>query len=401
MIQHNIKYSILLFMLCITSSWLSAQTQFISLDKAIQIAKQNYAGLDRDRLRISQYEQLAKSGVLKSPTQISYIAEELDPNGASGVHSIDIQQNFYLPKVSQAQREYYKKGAQLAEKQFRLTDKELEWQIKKAFYQLLYAKEARDVFEENVSIFQEFLNVATKHFNSGETGKLPQLSAKSSLGQAQLAEEHSLEKYQIAHSIFNQWLGSDSLYNIVGKLSKNELGLITTDISNIPHLQVYQAQTEMAASKIDLEKAKLLPQINSGIRLQTASGNFPLFGYQMGLKIPLFNKAYKDRIEAAKLEVKIQEANYKTEEQNLKRIISDLGFRLKHQIHVLKYLEEDLRPVVMEQNEANLKAYREGEINYLEYLNSLEQIVLVKQQYLEALYEFNALQIEMNHWIQN
>jgi outer membrane protein TolC len=54
---------------------------------------------------------------------------------------------------------------------------------------------------------------------------------------------------------------------------------------------------------------------------------------------------------------------------------------------------------VNEQSLVNLKAYKEGEISYLEYLDGLEQVVKVKKQYLTALYKFNALRIELDYWL--
>ena len=53
---------------------------------------------------------------------------------------------------------------------------------------------------------------------TGETGRIPQLAARSRLGQAQLEQEHAIEKYQIALTLFNQWLQSDTLYDVEGEL---------------------------------------------------------------------------------------------------------------------------------------------------------------------------------------
>jgi outer membrane protein TolC len=78
-----------------------------------------------------------------------------------------------------------------------------------------------------------------------------------------------------------------------------------------------------------------------------------------------------------------------------------LRFRLQHALHVLVYLQEELAPIVNEQKEVNFLAYREGEIRYLEYLDSLEQFALVKKQYLTALYEFNVLKLELDYWLGN
>jgi cobalt-zinc-cadmium resistance protein CzcA len=375
------------------------QSKAITLDEAISIARNNYAGLERDRLTVEKYNKLATTGLPAQPTQLYVSGEEFGSNGQSGVHSLNVFQNFYLPKASKAQRAYYQKGAVLAEQQLQLTDWELKRQVELAFYQLQYANEAMVLVAENASLYNDFLTVTTAQLETGETGRLPQMAARTHLGQAQLEQEHAKEAYQIALSLFNQWLQSDSLYEAAGSLPLPTDLLQDTLQANNPHLQIIQAQKELAATNIETQKAQLLPQINSGFKLQNAFGNFPLFGYQIGVNVPLFKKAYQGRIEAAEIEVKVQEAALKTEQQKLQRTISELQYRIEHQGHILEYLQEDLTPLVNEQSAVNLQAYREGEIGYLEYLDSLEQVVKVKQQYLEALYTFQVLKVELEYWM--
>jgi cobalt-zinc-cadmium resistance protein CzcA len=227
---------------------------------------------------------------------------------------------------------------------------------------------------------------------------MPQLAARSRLGQALLEQEYAMQQYQVAVTLFNQWLGADTLYDVQGGLPSGPDLPTASLLEANPHLQVIQAQRELAAAAVETEKAQLLPQINSGLKLQSAFGTFPLFGYQAGVNVPIFKKAYHGRIEAAEVGVKVQEAALKTERQQLERTISELRYRLEHQLHILKYLQQDLTPIVNEQSGANLQAYQEGEIGYLEFLDGLEQVVKVKQQYLTALLQFNALQVEMDYW---
>jgi len=390
---------LLLGLVCTATTLSIGQSKSIDLVEALSIARKNYSGLERDRLAVDQQNKLAATGLPFQPTQIFLSGEEFGANNQSGIHSFNVQQNFYLPKASNVQKAFYKKSAAVAEKQLALTDQELKRQVEQAYYQLLYAKQEQELVAENIALYNHFLAVTTKQLESGETGRIPQLAARSHLGQAQLEQEHTVEKYKIALTLFNQWLQSDILYNVDGELPIPVTLLSDSTLQNNPHLQVIKAQQELANAKVETEKAKLLPQINSGFKLQTASGNFPLFGYQIGVNIPLFKKAYKGRIEAAKVGVKVQEAALKTKAQELERMIVELRYRLEHQIHILEYLQKDLTPIVTEQSEVNFKAYREGEISYLEYLDGLEQVVKVKQQYLTALYKFHALQVELDYWV--
>lgn len=397
--QFKIEILLLLGLVCAVATSGIGQNKSIDLEEALIIARKNYAGLERDRLAVDQQNKLAEAGLPPQPAQLYLSGEEFGANGQSGIHSINVLQNFYLPKAAKAQQSFYKQGAALAEKQLVITDHELKRQVEQAYYQLLYAKQEQELVAENVGLYNDFLSVTTTQLETGETGRIPQLAARSRLGQAQLEQEHALEKYQIALSLFNQWLQSDTLYDVQGELPLGSDFSPDSTAQNNPHLQIIEAQRELAIANVENQKVQLLPQINSGFKLQTASGNFPLFGYQLGVNVPLFKKAYRGRIEAAEVGVKVQEAGLKTKKQELERTISELQYRIEHQQHILEYLQQDLTPIVIEQSEVNQSAYGEGEISYLEYLDGLEQVVKVKQQYLTALYKFNALRVELDYWL--
>lgn len=383
------------------ASWGLAQNQIIHLDDAIRFAKKNYAGLERDSLEVTQLQQLAKAGLKTPPSQFFISSEEIGTTEQLGIYALNFQQNFYVPKASRAHKGYYQKNTFVARKILKLTVKKLEWEVKKAYYKLLFSKHEQALVRENTTLFEDFLAVTTAQLNTGEKGKTPQLAARTRLGQAQLDEEHATEKYQIAFSLFNQWVGSEESFDIDGVLIQREIVFPDTSFQDNLHLQIFQAQKEMFVSEVEYEKSKLLPQLNTGVKLENIHGLQNVFGFQVGINVPLFRKPYKGRIEAAKIGVKKQEAAFQAEKQKLTQIISELKYHLEHQSHILEYLDEELKPIVEEQSESNLQAYREGEINYFEYLNSLEQVVLVKHQYLEALYEFNLLQIELEYWTGN
>ena len=131
MIQRQFKRQLLLLLglVCALTTVSIGQSNSISLEEALGIARSNYAGLERDRLSVDQQNKMADSGLPMQPTQLYLSGEEFGVNGQTGIHSINIQQNFYLPKVAKAQEAFYKQGALVAQKQLALTDHELKRQV--------------------------------------------------------------------------------------------------------------------------------------------------------------------------------------------------------------------------------------------------------------------------------
>ncbi len=399
--QFNIKLLTVLGLLLLASSLVKAQYPAIGLDEALEIARSNYAGLERDRLAVEQQMQLASAGVESMPFQISVLGDEFDFGENSGIRSLSINQGFYLPKVGRSKRNYHELSAEVAQKQMDLTSQQLKREVEKAYYQLQYSKSEQLLVSENLELYKGFLEMTTSRLESGETGKIPQLAARSRHGQALLEQEHAEEQYQIALTIFNQWLRSDSIYDALEFLPVKSSNTEAAAGLENPHLGVFRARKSLAEAKVNQEKSKLLPSINTSLMLQTTNEIFPLFGYQVGMNVPVFRKAYKKNISAAEIGVKMEESALKAEEQYLERKISELKYRLEHQSHIIEYLENDLEPIVKEQSEVDLSAYLEGEIGYLEYLDGMEQVIKVKLQYLTALYTFNIIQVELDYWSGN
>lgn len=375
------------------------QNPTLTLTEALNIARTNYAGLEREQLSVRRQNELAKAGRPMQPTQIFLSGDEFDFDGLSGVQGLNLQQIFYLPKVNKVQRAYYERGAAVAQKQLQLTGQELQRAVTLAYRQVQYAAQARALADENLVVYTRFLDLTTRRLQAGEDGKIPQLAARSRRQQARLALEQAEATYQAALAHLNDWLLSDTFYQVSGTLPDITSANVSADWQNNVHLQLIQAHKEQAAAGVKTQEALLLPQISSGLRLQNSFGQFPVFGYQAGVNIPLFQKAYNTRIEAARVEVAVAEAALKAEQQQLERRVSDLRRRMDQQVKTLRYLQEEVQPVLEEQSTLNRQAFREGETTYLEYFDALEQILRSNRQHLDALFQYHVLLVELNYWL--
>lgn len=376
----------------------SGQSVTISLEEAIQRVMKNYPAIRQKALEVEKYNTLSEGGLPTQPTQIFFTGEEFGPNNGSGVQSFNIQQNFYLPKASRATSHWYTSQSALATKEMALTKAGLTRELALSYLEAVIASKRKVVAQENINLYREFNEIAAVLSKEGETGKIPVVAAVSRLSRAALEKQEAQSAYYIATRHFNHWLLSDTLFTVSDTLEKVDTILFTQAEDANPHLEVIRAGEAVADSKIAVAEAQLLPQINSGIRLQSAFGTFPLFGYQAGINIPLFKKGYQKQIDAAKVEVAQQKATLETKELKLERTLSDIIYRLNAQVKNLRFMEEELLPLLEEQNALNKLAYKEGEISYLEYLDGLEQQISIKKEILEATYTTHYLKIELAYW---
>jgi heavy metal efflux system protein len=110
---------------------------------------------------------------------------------------------------------------------------------------------------------------------------------------------------------------------------------------------------------------------------------------QAGVAIPIFGKAQKARIEASQLERQVAEANANYQSQQLEGQHRQALQEYEKQRTTLEYFEQNALPTAdLLLNNAQ-KAFRAGDVNYLEYVLALTRASEIRLGYLEALDGFN------------
>jgi cobalt-zinc-cadmium resistance protein CzcA len=163
-----------------------------------------------------------------------------------------------------------------------------------------------------------------------------------------------------------------------------------------------------------VEKQKMLPDITVGFFTQTfigspmnASGT-PLAtagdrfnGFLAGVALPLWFKPQAARIKAAAAHREAADFRYQQQQQNYRgmyneRMQETLKFR-----ESLQYYESSLLPQTTLMMEHAGKAYRSGEIGYVEYLQSLRTSIDVQNTHLQILNNYNQSVLQLQYLLGN
>ena len=146
-----------------------------------------------------------------------------------------------------------------------------------------------------------------------------------------------------------------------------------------------------------LQKSGFLPDLSIGYINQQIEGVGGLDALQFGVGIPLFFWAQQGKMQAAKLGNKKAEAEYenqmlaistefKTKQQELQ----------KFQLQLNWYDERGLKSASELIRFAD-RAYNAGEIDYVEYINSLEQAIKIKRDHLDVLKQYNQCALDLQY----
>ena len=372
-----------------------AQTFPITLETAIAKARQNYPTLQSQLLQVEQAQKLAAVRSSHPRANVFLSSEEYDFSKNSGIHALSIQQNFNLPKANQANQTLYQQQANVAKTQIALSEKDIDLLLTQAYYELIFQKQQQAEWANLVEIYRELERVSQQRLDAGETGKTPVLSAKAKQRAILFNQQTARQDYEFALQAFNAFLLSDTLFEARSDQLPAPSLMSLEDLSIHPLLQYYQQQEALAEAQLEVSKSQLLPQINTGLRLQRVAGEIPFFGYQLGLNLPLFRKAQNQRIEAAKVGIEIQQRQKDLAMRQLEQRQQQLQLRLQQLLANIDLYQNEIIPAAQTDSDFFRAAFRAGEASYLEYQQQLDILLNHRITYLKWLRDFQLVKAQL------
>ena len=376
-----------------------SQGQKINIDEAIEIAVENNLGLRASAQRIDQSEQLIGSAIDINKTEIYYNedAANIAPNNLP-LNTWGISQTFKFPTVYGAQRKVMQGKSQLTKDQYALDRRSISKEVSKVYYETVYWEQMIQNYTYLDSLYADFQQAATRRYEQGETNYLEKLTAETKGKEVSLKLNQINESVQKSYIRLNQWLQTDTVYQVSeGDFERVELSPLDT-LSN-PALSFYASAVDLSNQQLKLEKQNLLPDLNATVfqGSNDGAGTQDFFGFQVGVAIPLWFGTQKSKIAAAKTGVSIMEAesdNYKIQlVSKYKALQSDL----RQFEEGLKYYESTGKKLSEETLFHANMAFENGEINFLQYTQLLENAKQIESNYLLNLFQYNMAALEANY----
>ena len=379
----------------------SAQQISINAEQAVQIAIENNKGLKASAKRIDQSEQLVGSSFNLDKTLVYYSSDQ--NNIAENGHPLDVygmSQSIQFPTIYGAQRKVEKQKVELSTQQYRLNERTLTKEVYKAYYNVVYYNSLVQQYIFLDSLYGQFSRAAKKRYDVGETNLLEKLTAETKQKEISILLAQTKEGVAKAFTILNQWMQTDSLVIVEGnRLPKLELQ--QQSFGNHPGILYYDSAQKLSKSSLSLERQRLLPDLHISVFQGTNNGVDAkrYNGFQAGVSIPLWFGANKAKINAAKTETMIiadESENYRLQlSSKYQALLSDLK---KFQKGV-EYFETTGGKLAIELTSSASKSFQNGEIDFLQYVQLLENAKNIQITYLQNLNEYNTTVLELNYLI--
>jgi len=370
----------------------------LSMEEVYLLALDNNAGIKASALKVDEADAMIGNAFSFDKTEIYYSYDE--NNTAINdlpLKVFGIQQNFLFPTIYFAGKKVKKAAYSVESSSYEIKKIILKREVAKYYYQLQYELEKKDVYKKLDSFYQTFAHAAKRKFETGATNYLEKITAKAKQKQLQILYQQSLEDVTLARVNLNKVVQSDTVFTISSeKLKKLELQMLEEQVH--PGTTYFENRKLLFKAKTSFEKQQLLPDISMNyFQGSNKDLDFNLTGYHIGLKIPLFFSGNATKIKAAKISQDIADQEAKDFQMLLKARRSELLAQLKKYENALSYYELEGKSLSEEILKTAKISYQNGEIDFFQYIQSLENAFGILLTHLDNLNQYNQTIIKINY----
>ncbi|MCR9226096.1 MAG: CusA/CzcA family heavy metal efflux RND transporter [Flavobacteriaceae bacterium] len=390
------KSGLTMLLLLITVSGFSQTT--MNLEDLMTLALENNRGIQAESLLVDQAETLKGTAFEFDKTDIYYQYDQnnLALNGEP-LKVFGAQQQFEFPTVYGARNRLQKSNFELQKSSFEIRKKQLYRSLSNAYYQYQTLNQKAKLYGMLDSIYSKFAHAANRRFELGETNYLEKVTATAK--QRQIANTFSKTKQQMLTSyrqIMSLVQPEDTVQIVEEQPQKlkvlNAKGMLETETSFLENRQ------QLSNAQKSLEENKLLPDLNLEYFQGTNSGlGTSLYGIQLGVRVPIFFFGHSSRVKSSKLRTKITEMENTEVAVAINQRYKTLLGQLEQQAKELSYYEDEgglLSEQILKAASGN---FQNGEIDFFQYIQSLENAYDIELNYLDVLNQYNQTVIAINY----
>jgi len=386
-------------------------TRTINLKEAIQLALDSNLSVRSSGFSVEM--QKALKGASWDIPKTSVEGEYGQINSFLRDNTFTVSQSIAFPTVYVNQHKLAKANVKSSEWQQKSQQLDIATQVKQIYWQLAYLYSKQKLLAYQDSLYSGFTKAAELRAETGETNRLEMISARSQ----SLEIKNQLQQINTDLVIYNQklqtLLNSKTAFIPANTVLKRIDFLPSTsnpELEGNPAIGYAKQQIEVSRLEKKLESSRALPDLSIGYFSQTMQGTQEIngvarefgtgnrfSGIQAGISVPLWFVPYSAKTKAAKWKEKIAQTDAENYSKSLSDSYRTLMLEFGKNSSGLDYYEKQAIPeadLIIEQAAQN---YRSGAMDYLDYILSLDRALSIKQNYLDALNNYNQTLISIDY----
>ena len=396
--QFKVNNKVIILFFLLSCSFLSAQNTNAERERIINLAIDNNKEIKAAQLQLEKAKAAIQSAYSfdKMNVYYSYDQNNLALN-VLPLRVFGVQQRFDFPTVYGAKKKVLTSEYDKEKARYDLQKNKLNLAVSKVYEQIVFLQNQEKRYGYLDSLYQNFSKASNRRFELGETNYLEKITAQAKAGQIQ-TKKTQIEKDKIAqYELLKSLVQSDETILISNTNLTPIVDLANT--SNTGFHSIYLEEvTKTYKNEISLQKSNWLPDINIDY-FQGRNNGLPqsLYGFQLGVAIPILFTGTTSKIKVAELELQSWQQQKINEEQKMSSYLIQKKNELAKFQEAINYYQKHGKKLSDEIIKVANLSYKNGEIDFFQYIQSLENASSIQSDYLETVLQFNLTQLELNY----
>lgn len=367
--------------------------QVVTLEQAIELAKQNHPRLKTAAAAVRQ----AKAGrgeVLElAPTELGYSWGQLNGEIKKD-KQWEVNQN-----LGSLLTPFYKNvlvNRQIATGTFyhRIVEKEVVAEVKRAWAYYLYAYNLRSLYNDQNQWAEELQRIGELRYQQGEITLLEKNMAatmaadlKNRLFQSQEEEKLALARLNWACYAGQPIVPADTA------LVQFPADIETPTYSEA-HLKYFQSQAGEAKAQLNVERSRFFPELSLGYVRQDILPLKGLNSWMVGVSFPIYFLPRHSKVKQAKATAFIARTEAEANTRNLYNKVSEAIANLRRQSESLHYYTSSALKEADELMKVAALQLRHSETDITEFIQAVNVARDIRRGYIETVYQYNIAALE-------
>ena len=387
------KFLFFFLLLAVVSPFTAKAQEKVTMDQAIELAKQNHPRLKIASAAIRQVKAGRGEVLELSSTEMNYSWGQL--NGelrkdkqwevTQGLGSLLTP--FYKNALVNRQVEmgaFYRQGV----------EKEVVAEVKRAWAYYLYACNLRALYNDQNKLAEQLQRMGELRYHQGEITLLEKNMTTSMAADMKNRLFQAQEEEKLALSRLNWVCYADRpLVPVDTALVQFPVDYQAPSFSEV-HMNYFQSQANEAKAQLNVERSRFFPELSFGYVRQDILPLKGLNSWMVGVSFPVYFLPRRSKIKQAKVAAVIARTEAETNTQNLYNKVSEAVASLRRQSESLRYYTTS---ALKEADEllkvANLQL-QHSETNITEFIQAVNVARDIRRGYLETVYQYNIAALE-------
>ncbi|RXP57072.1 CusA/CzcA family heavy metal efflux RND transporter [Lutibacter sp. HS1-25] len=375
-----------------------SQAKFIDLNEAIKMGIENNKQLNIAKLEVEKSDKLKNSAFNINKTQVYYLDDKTNLTfGGEPYKTFGVSQSIEFPSVYFARKKTNIIKTNMEGIAFEISKNNLIKDISKAYYHVVYLNEKLNYIKLIDSLYQNFSNASKRKFELGETNYLEMITAQSKYKEYATQLSQLKNDINIAYQDFYTLIQSEEKFVVLDQ-KLNKLDVQEVELSSHLINQYYAENSQLLKAKKGVENQQLLPDLDFNyFNSRNLNLNNSVNSFQAGISVPLFFFGNSSKISAAKIEEDIAQETALAIDIELQTVYYNLLQKLERSKAELSYYNESGKKLSLEILKTATQSYKNGEIDFFQYIQSIETANKINIDYLTNLNLHNQIVLDINY----